>query len=272
MTTPTVTANWLNANLTDPNLVILDASPTSNVSGLKSELDGIRIPGARYFDLKKRFSDLNAEMPNTLPTAEAFERECQKLGINSTDKIVVYDNLGIYTSPRVWWMFLAMGHQQIAVLDGGLPEWKSQGFETETIKENLFPKGNFHSKPNRNLLTKMEEVVDNLDTKTAIVIDARSEGRFLGSAPEPRAGLKSGKIPGSKNLPFGKVLENGKLKSTDELRAIFDDLKLETRPIVFSCGSGLTACIILLAAELVSENPKSVYDGSWTEWTQKQNM
>lgn len=271
MNTPIISASELRALGTDPSLIILDASPTSNKSGLKTEFADLQIKGARFFDLKSKFSDQSSEMPNTLPSPENFERECRNLGINQNSKIVVYDNLGIYTSARVWWMFSAMGHKNIAVLNGGLPEWINAGFETEPISKKTFPAGNFKSNPNFNLKTNIESVVENIDTQDSIVIDARSEGRFEGTAPEPREGLKSGHIPNSKNLPFDEVLEDGKMKTPEELEAIFEALNFEEKPMIFSCGSGLTACIIMLAAETVSNIPKSVYDGSWTEWAQKQS-
>ena len=270
MNSPIISVEELQNLLTDPNLIILDASPISNKSGLKTEFPDLRIKGTRFFDLKNKFSDQSAEMPNTLPIPEDFERECRNLGINQNSKIVVYDNLGIYSSPRVWWMFLAMGHENIAVLNGGLPEWINAGFETEVIEKKAFSEGNFKAKPILKLKTKIETVVENIDSQTLIVIDARSEGRFEGTAPEPREGLKSGHIPNSKSLPFKEVLEDGKMKSPEELEAIFEALNFEEKPMIFTCGSGLTACIIMLAAETVSSIPKSVYDGSWTEWAQKQ--
>ncbi len=265
-----VTAQWLNQHLNDPDLILLDASPATNVSGMTSDFAGIQIKGARTFDIKKRFSDQTAEMPNTLLSAADFTTACRQLGIHTKSKIVVYDNLGIYTAPRVWWMFRTMGHQAVAVLDGGLPEWVSQGFETVPIEEKTCPTGDFTAHFNPNLKQNMEDVVHNIHSKKAIVIDARSSGRFSGTAPEPRAGLSSGHIPDSLNLPFPEVLNEGKMKTPQELTDIFKDLDIDNRPLIFSCGSGLTACVIMLAAEIALDNPMSVYDGSWTEWAQKQ--
>ena len=268
MLKPIVSVKWLFENLTDPDLVLLNASPSSNVSGLKSELDDVQIAGSRTFDLKKNFSDKKSEFPNTLLSAKDFQKEVRKMGINKDSKIVVYDNLGIYTSPRVWWMFKTMGHQNIAVLNGGLPEWVKKGYATESIQQDIYKKGNFKATLNQDMVLNFEAMQVCSTNQEAVIFDARSKGRFEGTAPEPRAGLRSGNIPNSMNLPWKDVVKNGKFKSKKALKEIFSTIKKEDS-IVFSCGSGLTACIILLAAELVMDNPKSVYDGSWTEWAQK---
>ena len=268
MTSPIVSTKLLFENLSDPNLVLLNASPSSNVSGLKSELDKIQIAGSRMFDLKKNFSDKKSDLPNTLLSAKDFQKEVRKLGINQDSKIVVYDNLGIYTSPRVWWMFRVMGHQNIAVLNGGLPEWVKDGYEMELIQQNTYKKGNFKATLNQEMVLNFETMQSCSTNQEAVIFDARSKGRFDGIAPEPRVGLRSGSIPNSMSLPWKAVVKNGKFKSKKALKEIFSSVKKEDR-IVFTCGSGLTACIILLAAELVNDNPKSVYDGSWTEWAQR---
>ncbi len=262
--------NWLNENINDESLVILDASPKTNKSNLSSEFENLQIPGARYFDLKNVFSDKASDMPNTLPQVEDFEKAVQDLGIHQESKIVVYDNLGIYASPRVWWMFKAMGHEDIAVLDGGLQAWVKEGHATEATENASYKQGNFVAAPNYEMKKDMQDVLVNIDAKNAIVLDARSHGRYCGTAPEPREGLSSGHIPNSLSLPWTEVVEDGKMKSKEALKKLFDGLKLEAQPIIFSCGSGLTACIIMLAASLVMENKMAVYDGSWTEWAQKQ--
>ena len=234
----------------------------------KTDFENIGIRGARHFDLKNEFNDVSSKLPNTLPGPKQFENSCRKLGINNSSKIVVYDNLGIYLSPRVWWMFNALGHQNIAVLNGGLPEWISQGNETVQQVENNITRGDFEAKFHPEMVKDYDFVLSNVTLKESVLIDARSAGRFKGIAPEPREGLQSGNIPGSLNLPYTEVLENGKFKSREELSEIFNNLKIDEKALIFSCGSGVTACIILLASELVSKNDKSVYDGSWTEWAQ----
>ena len=163
-------------------------------------------------------------------------------------------------------MFKTMGHQHIAVLDGGLPDWVNNGFKTETITKKDYKTGDFKASLNPEMIKDFKFIKDNTITQNSLVIDARSSGRYKGLAPEPRKELKSGHIPNSINIPFEDVLDNGKLKSKNELNSIFKSLKTEKRPLVFSCGSGITACIVLLASEQILNNKTSVYDGSWTEW------
>ncbi|UMB61089.1 sulfurtransferase [Lutibacter sp. A80] len=271
MITNLVSAKWLYKNLNNPDLIILDASQKNNISGIKSKFEDLRITNARFFDIKNSFSDKNAPFPNTLPNAKQFEQECRNLGINKTSKIVVYDNLGVYTSPRVWWLFKTMGHNNIAVLNGGLPAWNNEGFELEPFKKDTYSLGNFEAVLHLELVKDINEIKTNLSTKQAIVLDARSEGRFNGTAPDPRPNLKSGHIPYSINLPYSTVLKDGKFKSETALKSIFNNLKIDDNPLIFSCGSGITACIIMLASELVLKNKKAVYDGSWTEWASTKN-
>jgi thiosulfate/3-mercaptopyruvate sulfurtransferase len=263
---PIVTAEWLHANFTNPNIVILDASPEKNVSGLVPEFIDQIIPGARYFDLEKNFSRTDTDLPHMLQSETDFQTAARRLGIDQSSHIIVYDNLGVYTSARAWWMFRAMGHKNIAVLDGGLSAWVKKGFTTVTSHDTKFSSGNFVAKLQEDLVRDAEFIVNHIDTNECLVIDARSEARFRGAAPEPRPGVRSGRIPHSVNVPFPTVLDKGYFKSKEELKRIFDPLAKEKKPLVFSCGSGLTACVILLAAELVTSNPKSVYDGSWAEW------
>ena len=261
-----VAAKWLRKNLKDPNLIILDASQTENKSGLKTEFEGLQIPNARFFDLKNTFSKKDTDLPNMLLNSEDFEVEVRKLGINNASKIVVYDNLGIYTSPRVWWMFKIMGHDNIAVLNGGLPEWVNIGFETEMIQNKKYKVGDFKATFKPTMVKNIEDIKINLKTEKGLLIDARSKGRFNGTAPDPRPTLKSGHIPNAVNLPYTEVLNNGKLKSKEELTQLFNKIQINDLPLIFSCGSGITACILNLAAEQVVKNEKAVYDGSWTEW------
>lgn len=274
MNTTTVTAAWLNDNLTNPNLIILDASPKSNVSGKTTKYEGLQIPHSRNVSLKEQFSDKEAQFPNTVPSPEQFETECRKLGINKASNIVVYDNLGVYTSPRVWWLFKIMGHENVAVLDGGLPEWVSEGYKTETKNDEQttdYPTGDFEAKPQLDFVKTYEDIVENTSSGKFVIVDARSAGRFAGTAPEPRKGLKSGSISNSVNIPFQNVLKNGKFKSVEELTELFKETT-DADNLVFSCGSGLTACIIMLANELSVNKGMAVYDGSWTEWAELQGL
>jgi thiosulfate/3-mercaptopyruvate sulfurtransferase len=261
-----VSSKWLHENLDSSALIILDASQKDTKSELTSEFGNLKIKGAKFFDLKNAFSDQTSQFPNTFPSADQFEMECQKLGINRTSRIIVYDNLGVYTSPRVWWMFKAMGHEEVYVLNGGLPDWISNGFEVESLGDSPQLPGNFKAKLQSGFVKGIDFIQSNAITQKNILIDARSSGRFNGTAKEPREGLRSGHIPNSINIPFTNVLENGKYKSETELRELFEETDMDERPLIFSCGSGVTACIVLLAAEMVLDNKTAIYDGSWTEW------
>lgn len=211
---PIVSVNWLRQNLETPNLIILDASLPSTAEGKSAKTGVDTIPGARFFNLKNQFSDLEAPFPNTLPSATQFEEGCRALGINHDSMIVVFDNMGIYSSPRVWWMFKTMGHSNVFVLDGGLPEWMKAGFEVETPKTTTsYAHGSFKAIYQPENRKSYQEVLENIDQQAFLVIDARSNGRFEGTAPDPRKHLKSGHIPGSVNLPYGEVLDQGKFKS-----------------------------------------------------------
>ena len=269
---PLVSVSWLSQNLNAPNLVVLDVSLESNIANIKVEFPGIQIKGARYFDLKRNFSDLESRLPNTLPNPKYFSLACRNLGINNNSTIVVYDNIGIYASPRVWWMFKSMGHKNIAVLDGGLPSWKNKNYPTESIQNRVLPEGDFKAKFNPNLLKKSFKILENITSKEAILVDARSNGRFSGLIPETRKNLKSGHIPNAINLPFLEVLKDGKFISTNEISDIFKKLKIDKRPKIFTCGSGLTACILILASTLISEDKHFLYDGSWSEWGQLEGV
>lgn len=269
---PLVSVSWLSQNLNAPNLVVLDVSLESNIANIKVEFPGIQIKGARYFDLKRNFSDLESGLPNTLPNPKYFSLACRNLGINNNSTIVVYDNIGVYASPRVWWMFKSMGHKNIAVLDGGLPSWKNKNYPTESIQNRVQPEGDFKVKFNPNLLKKAFQIKENITSKEAILVDARSNRRFCGLIPETRENLKSGHIPNAINLPFLEVLKDGKFLSTNEISAIFKKLKIDKRPKIFTCGSGLTACILILASTLISEDKHFLYDGSWSEWGQLEGV
>ncbi len=265
---PLVTVDWLSENLNDPNLVILDASLESNVANIEVKYPNIQIKGARYFDLKGTFSDLENPLPNTLPSPEYFAIEARRLGINKDSKIVVYDNIGIYASPRVWWMFKTMGHESVSVLDGGLPEWGTRKLPIEPIQGKEILEGNFTATFNPNFQKSYAQILENISTEEAIVIDARSKDRFCGLVPETRENLKSGYIPNSVNLPFLRVLNDGKFLPKKEIKAVFKELEMENKPHIYTCGSGLTACILIFASELIGKKDLFLYDGSWTEWGQ----
>ncbi|MEP2669315.1 MAG: sulfurtransferase [Cyclobacteriaceae bacterium] len=266
MISPIVSSKWLHENLGNSDLILLDASDMDNKAGLTSEFENQKIRGARYFDLKNTFSDPNGVYPNTFPSEEQFTNGCRSLGINNSSTIIVYDNLGIYSSPRVWWMFKVMGHEKVHVLNGGLPDWVRNGFETVTYYNRETVVGDFTSKLHSARINDIDFIQSNISDQHSLLIDARSEGRFNGTAKEPREGLRSGSIPNSINIPYSSLLTNGKFKPENELLQIYRSSGVDDRPLVFSCGSGVTACIVLLASEMILDNVTSVYDGSWTEW------
>ncbi len=269
ITHPLVSVSWLNKHLDHPDLIILDATIKKVTSKSGDNNSDLKIKNARFFDIKKVFSEKNTDLPNMLPSAKDFEEACRELGINSNHKIVVYDKLGMYSSPRVWWMFKAMGHQQIAVLDGGLPAWLQEGLPSEDENNYTQPaQGNFKASFIPELVVDSEYVLNAIDNKDILIFDARSPGRFTAKEPEPRDDLKGGHMPNALNLHYAQVQQNGRMLPVNELKEILANFNIENKKLIFTCGSGITACIIMLAADLVGYKNVSVYDGSWTEWGQ----
>ena len=266
MPTPLVSVQWLKAHLDDPDLIVLDGSiPTVTDAG--STLSNLRIPKARFFDIKSEFSEPNAPFPNTLPTVQHFEASAQKLGINNTSRIVVYDQKGIYSSARVWYMFKHFGHDQIAVLDGGLPEWQEQNGLVEPKDEVMdYAPGNFTSGKARDAFLFFKDILNIQERADYVILDARNADRFHGRVPEPRKGLRSGHIPKAVSLPYTQLLDGNCMKSQDELRHIFNTLAVSDKSMVYSCGSGITACVLALATVQSGQEMGKVYDGSWTEY------
>lgn len=269
---PIVSVDWLHSNLSDENILVLDSSLNSTVDGKHTEYAGKVIPGALYFDLKNNFSDQTSNFPNTVPSEEQFESECHKLGISNDTLIVVYDNMGVYSSPRVWWLFQVMGHQNVFILDGGLPAWIEAGKEVVDDYQHNIKTGSFKAVMNTSLVVSFEQIRQNCTVGDFTILDARSEGRFKGSSPEPRKELKSGHIPNSINLPYQSVLEGYQFKRPDDLKQLFDSVSTQDVPMVYSCGSGLTACIVLVAGLIAGRRSLKVYDGSWTEWAVKNGL
>lgn len=263
-----VTVKWLSEATDNPDLIILDASIASSIDGAQNKVSGIFIPKARFFDLKKVFSNQESTFPNTVPHPEQFEQQCQQLGISSNSMIVIYDAMGVYSSPRVWWLFKVMGHQNVAVLDGGLPAWISEGYQAVDKLKESFAEGDFKANFQPDLLIKFEAVKCNCTTNKFLIVDARSKGRFEGNQDEPRKHLKSGHITNSVNIPYQTVLAGGKFKSPLELKQLFEKVIKPDKPVVYSCGSGLTACIIMLAGQIADDYGMQLYDGSWTEWAE----
>ncbi len=267
--TPLVSVQWLSQHINNSNLIVLDA--TIPKVGTNSDTNqGKQILGARFFDIKKTFSNTNSKFPNTFPTAQQFQTEAQKLGITTNSYIVVYDDHGIYSSPRAWWLFKSFGHKNVAVLDGGLPAWISAELPVETPKSYAGKTGDFKANYQENSIKMYDEVYALIASKQTKILDARSSERFDGSMPEPREGLRSGHIPSSINLHYAELLNDGKMRSQDVLIKKFNEYK--EQELVFSCGSGITACILALGAEVVGYKNISIYDGSWTEWGSKHEL
>ena len=261
-----VSVDWLLEHLENESLVILDATiPKVGSKTIEILEEKSQIKKAHFFDLKD-FSDAEAPLPNTMLTGEKFQQKAKQFGINNNHCIVVYDDLGIYSSPRVWWMFQLMGFENIAVLDGGFPEWKAKNYPIEKFSHKTLSKGNFTANYHFEKITFMTDVLANVSSKKYLVLDARSEGRFFGTEPEPRKEVRGGHIPNSKSLPHTDILDGTKMKPTDKLKMIFETKNPENKSLIFSCGSGITASILALGATIAGIKNHSVYNGSWTEW------
>jgi thiosulfate/3-mercaptopyruvate sulfurtransferase len=271
MDTPLVSVAWLHNNLENKNLTILDCTIPSVAAKKNVSEQKTQIKGAIFFDIKNIFSDKKAALPNTVLGPAEFENKAQELGIHKDSIVVCYDDLGIYSSPRVWWMFQLMGFTNVAVLDGGLPEWKTGNFPIENPKVQQIKTGNFKVDYQPEKLKDTEDVLNSIANKAVLIVDARSSGRFYGTAPEPRNDLKTGHIPSSVSLPFVETQQNGKMKSKGELAKIFGDFK-NKKEIIFTCGSGITAAILALGAAISNVENVSVYDGSWTAWGGTENL
>lgn len=269
MNFPLVTTDWLAENLTRKNLVLLDAS-MARVIGREPIVydEPVFIPGARKFDLEADFCDLNSIMVHALPAEDQFTQNARKLGIDADSIVIIYDNQGVYSSPRAWWMFQAMGHENTFVVDGGLPKWlREQRTTVSSLTQEPAEPGNIRGIFQSGMVCDSSYLLKELEAEQVTAVDARSSERFYGIAPEPREGVRSGHIPGSQNLPFAQVLDEHVFKSAEQLKVVFaTTLPAVSEQTVFSCGSGITACIILMAAVIAGHKNNVLYDGSWAEW------
>ncbi|MET9463347.1 sulfurtransferase [Streptomyces sp. NPDC006544] len=259
---PLVGADWLAARLGAPGLVVFDAS----VGGHRAA--DRRIPGARPFDLDGALSDHGAAAPHTVPGPDAFAEAMRELGVDDTSTVVAYDGAGVYSSARAWWMLRAMGFDRVAVLDGGLPAWVAADLPVEERAAAYGgPRGSFTARPRAGLLVDAAAVTEALADPAAAVLDARTRERFAGTAPEPRPGLRGGHMPGALSLPFGELQDPaGLMRPAAELREAFEEVAGDRERLYFSCGSGVTACVLALGADLAGYDRLAVYDGSWSEW------
>jgi thiosulfate/3-mercaptopyruvate sulfurtransferase len=262
-----VSTEWLAANLDNPDIVIVDASwhmPASGRRGGDEFLAG-HIPGAVFFDIDA-VADTTIDLPHMLPSPEDFGTMVGALGIGDDKTIVIYDEAGLFSAPRVWWTFTAMGARSIKILEGGGPKWRAEGRPLESGEARKSP-ARFTAKFAADKVAKMAEIAAMSADKTAMIVDARPAARFSGDAPEPRPGLRSGHIPGSLNIPASELTTDGKMKSAEELKALFAKTGVDlAKPLVTTCGSGVTASTLALALEIAGARTVAVYDGSWAEW------
>jgi len=265
---PVVATAWLAERLGEPHLRVLDATwylPTLQRDA-RAEFCQAHIPGAVYFDIDL-IADRSRDLPHMLPDASAFAEAVGGLGIGDGDRVVVYGGKYLSAAARVWWTFRAFGHDRVAVLDGGFPRWREEGRPVEAGEPSP-ARRRFTARFRPELVKALEDVRANLDTRRSQVVDARSVGRFAGTEPEPRPGLRGGHIPGSLNLPYDRLFAaDGRLLPRDDLRRLFEAARVDLeRPIVTTCGSGVTACTLALGLHLVGRPDVAVYDGSWSEW------
>ena len=266
---PLVSTAWLADHLADKNIRILDASWYLPAAGRNAPAEYLsaHIPGALFFDLDA-ISDPGTALPHMLPSPDQFSRDAGSLGVGDETFVVVYDSSGLNMSaPRVWWMFRAFGHEEVAVLDGGLGKWRTEGRPLESGTVSAMPQ-RFTASAQGHMVRDLESIVNNLKSGREQVLDARSAGRFAGTESEPRAGLCPGHIPGSRSLPFNRLVRpDGTILAAADLRSRFEESGIIlTQPVVATCGSGTTACALLLGLHVLGHREVALYDGSWSEW------
>ena len=258
-----------------PDLVIIDASwhmPAENRNAYEEYL-AEHIPGAIFFDIDE-IADTKSGLPHMLPPPEKFSSRMRSMGIGDGSRIVVYDSAGLFSAARVWWTFRVMGVDDVSVLNGGLPKWKREGRPLESGPPRNRTARHFTARRNLDLVRDVSDIKALLKDRSAEIVDARAADRFAGKAPEPRPGLRSGHIPGSHNLPYAKLLnKDGTFKTGPEIERLFEEAGVDlTKPVVASCGSGITASVLALGLAEIGHRRAAVYDGSWSEWGADQNL
>ena len=263
-----VSTDWLAAHLGDPDLRILDASWHMPATGrdARAEYDAAHIPGARFFDIDA-ISDKRSALPHMAPPPEMFISRMRAMGVGDGHQVVIYDNSDVRSAFRVWWTFRLMGKTDVAVLDGGLPKWRAEGRPTEDMPPVMRDR-HITVQRQAGLVRDVTQVAAASKLGDPQIVDARSPERFRGEVPEPRPGLRAGHIPGSRNLPFGRLFNaDGTMIAPDAIRAAFADAGIDlSRPVITTCGSGVTAAALSFALERAGHRDHSLYDGSWTEW------
>jgi thiosulfate/3-mercaptopyruvate sulfurtransferase len=266
---PLVTTGWLAAELGKPDLVVFDATkylPNEPKDG-HAEFLAAHIPGARYFDIDA-IADPDTDLPHMVPTPGRFAKLMEQLGVGNASRVVFYDQKGLASAARGWWLMGLFGHDNAAVLDGGLPKWLKEGRATQSGAPAAPSRATFRPDFRAARLRGVGDVLHNVETRAELVLDARAAGRFTGATPEPRAGMRSGHIPGSANIPYTELLNaDGTFRPVEAVRARFAQARVDGASLpVTSCGSGVTACILTLGLRLAGLPEGAVYDGSWTEW------
>lgn len=265
-----VDAAWLMRELGKPDLIVLDASwyMPADARDPEQEFAQAHIEGAQRFDFDKEIADTASSLPHMLPAPALFQQKLRALGVGAASRVLIYDTAGIFAAPRAWWMFKVMGHEAVAVLDGGLPAWRAAGGAVVAGPLGPLAQGDFEARLNPARLADSAQVLAGLNKSE--IIDARAAARFEGRQPEPRQGLRSGHMPGAFNLPFSDILRDGHYRTPGEMRAIFEKAGVSGKaPVIATCGSGVTASVLALGAEVAGIGPVAVYDGSWSEWGQE---
>lgn len=267
---PLVSTSWLADQLGQPGIAVIDATyhlPTVKRDA-RAEYEREHIPGAQFFDVDK-ISDPKSDLPHMLPASADFARTVEALGIGNDDHVIAYDSYGLMSAARPWWMFRIFGHDRVSVLDGGLPKWKREGRALTGAASAPARGKTFRPTFRPEMVRSKDQLLANLGNRAEQVLDARAAGRFQGTAPEPRQGLRSGHIPGSHNLPFNRLLDasDQTMLPAEQLKRLFAEAGIDAgKPIVTSCGSGVTACVLALGLEQIGAKRVAIYDGSWSEW------
>lgn len=264
-----VSTEWLAERLDAPDIAIIDASwhlPTAKRDA-RAEFQAARIPGAQFFDLDD-ISDTTTSLPHMLPSPEKFASRMRKLGIGDGKKVIAYDTQGLFSAARAWWMFRIFGHDDVAVLDGGFPKWQAEGRPIDEDPPGKPQERHFSARFQSMMVRDKADVLGALKSAKSQIADARSPGRFTGAEPEPRPGVRSGHMPGAANVHYATLLnKDGTLKSPDEIAKVFAQAGIDVKkPVITSCGSGVTAAILTLGLTLIDAKEHALYDGSWSEW------